>query len=125
MCNQCWLGTRDFKASHLYNMGKWCEHCREHYPASHYINGKHAVGHKYGPTGAALLAVRIVRALAATDGPVAYDEMNGEARCLLCGVAGRGKDSPSFLVEDTHDPNCSWRLAREWVQHQEQSYRNA
>ena len=36
----------------------WCEHCRDHFSASHYEDGDHhMVGAEYGPTGAFLEAL--------------------------------------------------------------------
>jgi hypothetical protein len=35
----------------------WCEHCRDHFPESHYDeNGAHAVGAECGPCGDLLAA---------------------------------------------------------------------
>jgi hypothetical protein len=33
----------------------WCEHCRDHFPEDHYVDGRHKVGEQYGPAGRVLV----------------------------------------------------------------------
>jgi hypothetical protein len=49
-------------------------------------------------------AEQIVRALAAVERPITVE--GGLVRCVLCG---------EMLDGGQHDPDCPWRLAREWV----------
>lgn len=58
-------------------------------------------------------AEQIVRALAASD-PVGFDNQE-EPACTLCEAALWNRMPQPLDDPATHDPNCPWRLAREWV----------
>lgn len=52
----------------------------------------------------------IVRALAAADAPVEAEF----GMCMLCPMEFRTLDE-RYKDPSAHEPDCPWRLAREWV----------
>ncbi len=59
---------------------------------------------------------QIVRALAAAD-PVAYDgdRWDGDYACTLCDGRWSERGGDVAARASSHEPDCPWRLAREWV----------
>lgn len=76
-------------------MSVWCEHCRDHFPESHYELGPegyevHKTGEQYGPTGAGRQAQALL-AQALANNPIDR-KLVTEAYRLLAGLPAPEED---------------------------------